>query len=129
MPENAVDFFRETEIMLEQWGRWCRTDGNKINYPSIAPFAKEMPRDIEGTLALMSDSDAHEIECAMLQLKKCNAAAYSATLYRYVRRLTLLEISKKSHCSYSKSRADWKAGVFFVMGSCINKQYKIDEIT
>lgn len=117
MAQNAVDYFRETDILLERWGRWCRSDGCKISYPSIATFAKEMPRDLEGSLALMGDDEAGEIEGAMLQLRGANLLLYKVTIYRYVHRRTIRDIAKGLKIGNEKARLEWWSAVHFIMGN------------
>ena len=119
MAESTIDFFKETEHLLEQWGRWCRADGNSIGFPGIAPFAKEIPDGWPDPpqLAMMTDEEAGEIEKSMLLLRECHLLAYKISIHRYVGRNTLLIAATKTQVGYSKARELWKFAVFFNMGN------------
>ena len=117
MSENAVDYFRETDLLLEQWGRWCRADGNQIGYPSIEPFAKEMPRDLESSIALMTDEEAGDVESSMLLLRGCNTLAYNVAINRYVHRRSIRDVARGLRVGNETARIEWKSAVHFVMGS------------
>ena len=117
MARNSVDFFKETDLLLEQWGRWCRADGNKFGYPSIEPFAKEMPRDLESSIALMTDDEAGDVERSMLLLQGCNLLAYKVAMYRYVYRNNLRITSIKLNIGHTKAKNEWNAAVHFTMAN------------
>jgi hypothetical protein len=117
MTKNGLDFFDETQRKLEQWGRWCRADGNKTSYPSLATFAKEMPRDIESSIAIMSDDEAQEIESSMLQLKNANLLAYKVAIYRYIHRRTLRDTAALLKIGNERTRIEWRLAVYFIMGN------------
>ena len=119
MGRNQIDSFRETELLLEQWGRYGRADSNKIGFPGIASFAKGMPRDIESSLALMTDEEAGEIEAAMLMLQERNISAYNVAIYRYLGRLSLRDAAKKLKMGNESARVEWRSAVYFIMGRLI----------
>ncbi|PCJ11104.1 MAG: hypothetical protein COB04_19565 [Gammaproteobacteria bacterium] len=107
--------FRETELDLERWGRWSRASGINLGYGNcVFSDASEDPDN--KALALMSDEQAEDVEAGMVGLREVLPLAYKVALLRYVRRRTLLEISRKLDVSHDRVKREKDYAVTFIMG-------------
>lgn len=120
-----IDYFRETNRELMEFGRWCRVDSVRLNFPGTAPFAHEMKREIESTLPVISDEEALKIEIILLEFRLYNHGAYRFAIEYFVKNKTIDLASTALRVTPSKARRDRDAVVNFTMA----RLYDAEQIT